>query len=427
MDTIKPTFEEKHNWKRKIWLWYLYDFANSFASIVLLFYYPLILSEKGASDARIGISASIATGILLLILPYIGALSDKTGKRISFIKIGSIIMIIALIVMSLIIKDSEVFNLTVLFSLSFLYVIFQVCFQGSYMIYSAMLRQISDSTNNVKVSGQWYGFGQLGNAIALVLIGGIISMPIVVWGLSGKTLALSLGGILFLILSSFFLRQKELPQNNIIKKFSYKEFFKKITKNKKVFNFLIWYSLLADAILTFQLYVALYVSNVFHFSDKAVSYVGVVWLIFSVLGAFLTNKFVNKIKNKNKVLKIAGLLYGICFGICAFMPVIDMAIYISLAFCGFCYGVLFSLFRVIYSEISPDDSQWEFFSIFTVFERAASVIGPLVRLLTFYLLSSFWESIQYRWSVLLLMIVCFIGIIFLRKSEKSNYIKGNLD
>lgn len=404
----------------KIRLWYLYDFANSFASVVLLFYYPLILSEKGASDTWIGVSASIATGILLLVLPYIGALSDRTGKRIFFIKIGSMVMILSLLAMSFIVKNSETFGLVILFSLSFLYVLFQVCFQGSYMVYSAMLRDISDSINNVKVSGEGYGFGQLGNAAALGIIGLIIGTQIVIFGLSGKTLALFLGALLFLILSSFFFRQKESIKNNIITHFSYKEFFRKITKNKRVFYFLIGYSLLADAILTFQLYVALYVKNVFSFSDNSVSYVGIVGLVFSVLGAFLTNRFVKKIKDKNKVLKIAGISYGICFGLCAFMPVVTTAIYLSISLCGFFYGVLFSLFRVIYSEISPEDSQGEFFSVFTVFERAASVIGPLVWLLTFYLLRSFGESIQYRGSVLLLMVVCFVGIYYLKKSEKFN-------
>lgn len=404
----------------KIRLWYLYDFANSFASVVLLFYYPLILSERGASDAWIGVSASIATGILLLVLPYIGALSDRTGKRIFFIKIGSILMILSLLAMSFIVKNSETFGLVILFSLSFLYVLFQVCFQGSYMVYSAMLRDISDSINNVKVSGEGYGFGQLGNAVALGIIGLIIGTQVVIWGLSGKTLALFLGAILFLILSSFFFRQKESIKSNFIVPFSYGEFFRKITKNKRVFHFLIGYSLLADAILTFQLYVALYVKNVFSFSDNSVSYVGIAGLVFSVLGAFLTNKFVNKVKDKNKVLRIAGISYGICFGLCACMPLINIAIYISVSLCGFFYGVLFSLFRVIYSEISPEDSQGEFFSVFTVFERAASVIGPLVWLLTFYLLRSFGESIQYRGSVLLLMIVCFVGIYYLKKSEKFN-------
>ena len=403
---------------KKIWLWYLYDFANSFASVVLLFYYPLILSERGASGVWIGVSTSISTAILLIILPYLGSLSDKTGKRILFIKIGSIIMVASLILISFVIKGNDIFDLKILFILSSLYILFQICWQGSYSIYTAMLRQISDETNSVKISGQGYGFGQLGNALAIAIISFIIGTSMVFWGLSGKVLALFLGAVFFLLLSSFFFIQKESTKNDLVDSFSYTEFFKKIKSNKRVFNFLIGYSLLADAILTFQLYIALYVSKVFDFSDKGVSYVAITGLIFATIGGFLTNIFVKKLKNKNKALIIVGLSYGVCFGLCALMPVVSFAVFIVVALSGLLFGVLFSLFRVIYSEISPEDSQGEFFSIFTVFEKAASVIGPLVWLLTFYLLRSLGESIQYRGSVLLLMVICFVGLWFLKKSER---------
>ncbi|HAE36504.1 MAG: Permease of the major facilitator superfamily [Candidatus Nomurabacteria bacterium GW2011_GWF2_35_66] len=402
----------------KIKLWYLYDFANSFASVVLLFYYPLILSERGASDIWIGVSASISTAVLLIILPYLGSLSDKIGKRVLFIKIGSMLMVISLILISFIIKGSDVFDLKILFILSFLYILFQICWQGSYSIYTAMLRQISDETSRVKISGQGYGFGQLGNALAIVIISAIIGTSVVFLGLSGKVLALFLGALFFLLLTSLFFFQKESTKNDSVNHFSYKEFFKKIKNNKRVFYFLIGYSLLADALLTFQLYIALYVSKVFDFSDKGVSYVAVIGLVFAMIGGFITSIFVKKLKNKNRALIVAGLSYGVSFGLCALMPVVSSAVFIVVALSGLFFGILFSLFRVIYSEISPMDSQGEFFSIFTVFEKAASVVGPLVWLLTFYLLRSFGESIQYRGSVLLLMIICFIGIYYLKKSEK---------
>lgn len=403
---------------KKIWLWYLYDFANSFASVVLLFYYPLILSERGASDAWIGVSASIATAILLIILPYLGSLSDKTGKRILFIRIGSLVMIASLISMSFVIKSNDIFDLKILFILSALYILFQICWQGSFSIYTAMLRQISNEKNNVKISGQGYGFGQLGNALAIVIISAIIGTSVIFLGLSGKVLALFLGAVFFLLLVSFFFTQKESAKNDLIGHFSYTEFFKKIRNNKKVFYFLIGYSLLADAVLTFQLYIALYVSKVFDFSDKGVSYVAIIGLVFAMIGGFLASVFVKKLKNKNKALIIAGLAYGISFGLCSLIPVVSFAVFIVVALSGFFFGVLFSLFRVIYSEISPVDSQGEFFSVFTVFERAASVLGPLVWLLTFYLLKNFGQNIQYRGSVFILMIICFIGIYYLKKSEK---------
>lgn len=381
--------------KKIINLWYLYDFANSFASIVLIFYYPLILLEKGASNNWIGISASIATGILLIILPYLGAYSDRTGKRIYFIRIASALMVISIIIMAFLTQRAGDFSVLALFVLSFLYIIFQVCFQGSYVFYSAMLRDMTDTDNNTKVSGAGLSFGQLGNALALGIIGAIIGSSLIIIGLSGKPLSLLIGGIMFAFISFPFLKQKDFKNNQERIGFSYKKFLKEITSEKRIFFFLVGYSLLSDAILTFQLYLAIYVKKVFLFSDQWVTYVAIIGLVFTVVGGFLASQLAHKLKSKEKALRVSSLLYAVCFGLCAFIPQIPIFVFVIIALSGASYGLVFSLSRAVYSEISPIDKQGEFFSVYTVFERAASVIGPLVWLLTFYLLRNFGESIQY--------------------------------
>ena len=404
--------------KKTIRLWYLYDFANSFASVVLLFYYPLMLAERGASNAWIGVSASIATGILLIILPYLGAYSDRTGKRIFFIKIASILMVVSLLVLAFLMKNLEVFSTSKLFIISFLYVLFQVCFQGSYVFYSAMLRTMTNTENNAKVSGVGLGLGQLGNVIALGIFGPIVGSSLIIIGLSGKPLALFLGAILFMFISIPFLRQKEL--NNDVEKigFSYKKFLRDIFSEKRIFFFLIGYSLLADSILTFQLYLTLYITRVFDFSDKLVTYAGITGLVFCVVGGFMASKLAYKLRDKEKALRVSSIFYAVTFCIFALVPKVPLLIFIALALGGIAYGLLFSLARTVYSEISPEGKQGEFFSIFSVFERAASVVGPLVWLLTFYLLRGFGENIQYRGSMLLLVLVCLCGFYYLIKSNR---------
>lgn len=399
-------------------LWYLYDFANSFASMVLIFYYPLILSERGASNNWIGISASIATGVLLLTLPYLGAYSDRTGRRIYIIRIASILMVISLLAMAFLTQRLEFFSPLILFILSFFYILFQVCFQGSYVFYSAMLRSISNSDNNAKISGAGISFGQLGNAIALGIIGSIVGSSLIIFGLSGKPLSLFIGGIMFIFVAIPFLKQKDLKNDSEKIGFSYKEFLKRIVSDKKIFFFLIGYSLLSDAILTFQLYLSIYVSRIFNFSDRLVSYVAITGLVFTIFSGFMVGKLAVKLKSKDRALRISAVLYALCFGLYVIMPQLPIFVFIAIALSGASYGLVFSLARTVYSEISPDDKQGEFFSIYTVFERAASVIGPLVWLLTFYLLRNFGEGIQYRGSILLLMIICLGGFYYLKKSSR---------
>lgn len=401
-------------------LWYLYDFANSFASIVLIFYYPLMLAERGASNTWIGISASVVTGILLLILPYLGSYSDRTGKRIFFIKIASILMVGSLFALAFLIQSIETLDVSALLVLSFFYILFQVCFQGSYVFYSAMLRSITSTENNARVSGIGLGLGQLGNALALGIIGAIMGSSLVIIGLSGKPLALFLGGIFFALISIPFLKQKDLKNDTEKIGFSYKKLLGTIISEKRIFFFLIGYALLADAILTFQLYLTLFITKVFDFSDKLVTYAGMTGLIFTVLGGFMSSKLVYKLKNKEKALRVSSIFYALCFGIFTFVPKIPLLIFITLALSGVTYGLLFSLARAVYSEISPLNRQGEFFSLFTVFERAASILGPLVWLLTFYLLRNFGENVQYRGSVFLLMLVCFCGFYYLIKSNRNS-------
>jgi MFS-type transporter involved in bile tolerance (Atg22 family) len=170
--------------------------------------------------------------------------------------------------------------------------------------------------------------------------------------------------------------------------------------------------------MTFQLYISLYVQKIFDFSDQFVAFIGINGLVFIVIGGFLSNKFALKLGNQETALHASALLYALCFAAFALMPTLPWLVFVVVAISGLSYGLVFSIARTVYSEISPPDEQGEFFSIYTVFERAASIIGPLVWLSTFYLLVEFGENIQYRGSVLFLVFVAFVGLHYLRKSRQ---------
>lgn len=404
--------------KKTVRLWYLYDFANSFASIVLLFYYPLILIERGASNAWVGISASIATVILLFVLPYLGAYSDRTGKKFLLIKYGAVGMVASLVSLAYLLQGQQLLDTGRLSLLSLVYILFYVSFHSSYLFYASMLRTISENSNNVKVSGVGLGFGQLGNALALLILGPIVASSFIIAGLQGKPLALFLGGISFAIISLPFLLQKDEQKSQEKMHFSYTRFLKEVLSNKKLLYFLIGCSLLANAVLTFQLYISIYLKKVFHFSDQLITYASIVALLSAVVGGFCASKIAERLKGKQVTLQTAAIVAATCFGICAIVPNVAPLVFSGLILSGFSYGLVFSLSRAIYSEIIPEKKQGEFFSIFIVFERAASVIGPVVWLTTFFVLTNFSESLRYRGSMFLLLVISLGGFYFLRKSKR---------
>lgn len=161
----------------KVALWYLYDFANSFASSVVIFYFPLLLAQGGASDTWIGISTALSTLILLLFYPALGHRADGGQKQtLWYIWISSIGMMLALFVMGYVTNGySGALTMPMMFLLAGAYIIFQIAFQGSYVFYSGFMQYFENVGHNKdRVSGFGMGLGQLGNALSIGIMGAFV-------------------------------------------------------------------------------------------------------------------------------------------------------------------------------------------------------------------------------------------------------------
>ncbi|QQR78218.1 MAG: MFS transporter [Candidatus Moraniibacteriota bacterium] len=404
--------------------WYLYDFANSFASSVIIFYFPLLLAERGASDTWIGISAAVSTVILLIFYPGLGYKADRSQRTLmKYMRASSLIMVLALFAIGFMTNTLfEDYTYTMLFTLCLLYILFQASFQGSYVFYTSFMQRFKEmGYNKDKISGLGMGLGQLGNAVSIGIMGAFVAGgSLILFGLSGKSLALVLGGITFMVLAIPFLIQKSedgLNQTGFSEaKFSLKDFLRKVLLDKKVFYYLLGYMFVADSISTLQIYLTLYLKNVFGFTEKMSSMGGAVSLGMLFITCMTLGFFAYKITNRNKMLVIGGLVYVVAFLLFGFAPKAPLYAYLSLIFAGFAYGLFFPLARSLYSDIIPKESQAEYFSSFVIFERAATIIGPLVWVAVFWLLSEYPMEYRYRVNVIILSFTAMIGIYFIRQA-----------
>ncbi|OGJ66316.1 hypothetical protein A3B61_02160 [Candidatus Peribacteria bacterium RIFCSPLOWO2_01_FULL_53_10] len=72
--------------KKSIWLCSLYDFANSIAFVGVMFYFgPWFVKTMGGSDTWMSGAVALSTLLLLFVLPFLGHLSDRKGKRMPFL------------------------------------------------------------------------------------------------------------------------------------------------------------------------------------------------------------------------------------------------------------------------------------------------------------------------------------------------------
>lgn len=405
-------------------LWYLYDFANSFASSVVIFYFPLLLLQGGAGDSWIGISTAISATILLMFYPALGRRSDQSQRtRMRYIQFSSIVMLIALVIMGFLTSSyTENYSLLLLFILSASYIIFQISFQGSYVFYSAFMQNFEDIGHNKnRVSSLGLGLGQLGNAVSIGVMGTfVVGGSLVIWGISDKSLALVLGAVIFIILALPFLLQKSdsaAPSGvGVGKLFSIREFLKRVLDNKKLLYYLLGYMFVADSVTTLQIYMTLYLKNVFDFTDKMSSFAGVISLGMLFATCMLLGSLAHKMVDKNKSLGIAGIIYVGTFLLFGLTPNVPFLAYLCLALAGVAYGLFFPLARSLYSDIVPKEEQAEHFSFFIIFERAAAIIGPVVWVIVYELLRSYSVEFRYRMNIMVLSLIAMLGLYLIKKS-----------
>ena len=122
---------------------------------------------------------------------------------------------------------------------------------------------------------------------------------------------------------------------------------------------------------------------------------------------------VTKIASPTKVLFYSALVYMFCACLFAIASPSLYKIFVLLACSGLSYGLVFSLGRAVYAEIIPLHSQHEYFGFFTVFERMAAVVGPIVWTATFLMMADFGKVVQYRISVFGLAVVTFCAFMLL--------------
>jgi MFS-type transporter involved in bile tolerance (Atg22 family) len=68
--------------RRNVFLWSLYDFANSLAFANVSFYFALwFVSDRGWSDLFVTVATALSTVVLLLTIPILGRFSDGARHR----------------------------------------------------------------------------------------------------------------------------------------------------------------------------------------------------------------------------------------------------------------------------------------------------------------------------------------------------------
>ena len=414
----------KNTNNKRIGLWLLYDFANSLAFANLSFYFTLwLVEDRNFSDMWVSIPAALATVCLLLTIPHFGSLSDRTGKRMVFLRTFSWLSIACLFLIGLtaLLSESKVMVAVVVV----LYFCFLYFYQSSLVFYDAMLPTIAEGKSKERISGFGMAFGQTGNAVGIVLallfVGGTFSF----FGAEGRPVAFILGSILFLILSLptlLFLKDSQsVTAHALGKEKPFKQTIlslKKIYQNKPAFNFLIVYFLFSDALLTLQLFITLYLQIVGGFSDTAKTILGAVGLLCAVFGALLSSFIARIFKSTHRAIKILIMAWALCIMTLA-LAHSQMSFIVAIILNGIVFGSLYPLSRAYYSDLAPKENQAEFFSVYSLFEKSASIAGPLIWSSVVLAFAYLGEVTKYRFAMLSLAVLVLVSFFIFKSKHET--------
>ncbi len=415
--------------RRNIWLWSFYDFANSLALInVSLYFGPWFIAEHGKSDVWITVSVALTTILMLAILPALGHLSDKIGRRMPFLAVCTILSVLSLLALGLVGSSVQNWTLPVTILIFALYSLFNLFYLSCFTFYDSLLRSLQQQGKSLEgLSGLGMGIGQIGNVVGLFAALPLAKGNLTLFGLGGRPAIFILAPFLFLITSLpvFIFYKEERAHVSGTEKLgrTWKETYRDLRHIRRypgVLPYLLTYALFADALLTLQLFASFYLERVGHMDDAKKTMTFLFAMIFGLIGSFASPLLVRMFGSRKRAISACIALWAAALVIIAFAthPLLFGAM---ITLNGFSYGALFSLSRAFFAALIPEDKQAQMFSVYSVFERTASVAGPIVWSATAFAFMSFGDD-RYRFSVIALAILVGISFVifqYVRESTES--------
>ena len=405
--------------KKNIYLWTLYDFANSIVSITFFLYFSQwLVVDKGVADFWYNTIFAVGSLLLLLTAPILGSIADKTGRQQNYFNKITILSFLCFLVVSLIalFLSQQVF-LAILFFLLANYL-----YQFSFVFYNAFLHHIAPPEKWGRISGLGIGANYLGQIAGL-----LITLPLAggagyLIGEAGRAQTFLPATILFFVLALPMILFFKLPkQENLDHKTNLKQEyksqwrqFKELILDKNLKLFLLAFFFFNDAVLTISVNFPIYLQNVFGVTDKLKTTLLGGVLVTSIFGAVFSGFIIDKIGLKKSILLVIGVWV-------IFLPILGLntnfTVFMVLCILmGLLFGAIWTVSRAVMTALTPKEKLNFGFSFYTLAERTSTLVGPLFWGLITYIFIDFGAT-RYRIAMIVMAIFVAVGFYFVRKVE----------
>ncbi len=383
--------------KSKIFIWTLFDFANtSYSIVVVTFIYAVYFKDVVALGEPIGdlywsIGISVSMLISAFIAPVLGAIADYSAGKKRFLLFFTLLSIIST-AMLYFVQEGMVFWGIILFILA------NIGFESGLVFYDSFLPELTTPKNYGRVSGYGFAFGYLGSLASLAL-----ALPFIQAEMYRETFPVA--ALFFLVFAiPLFVFLKDTRRDVKVTTSFISIGFKRV---KNTISSLKDYKNLALYLLAFFFYIEGVNTTIFFSGNFARTTLGfsfeelaLFFLIVqstAILGSLVFGILSDSIGQKKSI--VISLYIWIFTMILAFSisdsdnsiliyfadlfnsEINDFQIssfYVVGLLAGSVMGATQSTSRSMMTKLTPMEKKTEFFGFYSLFGKSSAIVGPLV-------------------------------------------------
>ncbi|HWU69484.1 MAG TPA: MFS transporter [Stenotrophobium sp.] len=371
---MTPRFRSQLSWALNSWA------NHAFATTVLVGFFPIFFDRYWAqgvagttSTFYLGVTNSVASFVVMLIAPWLGALADRRGWKKRFLAIFTAIGVVATATLFFIGQGQWPWAAVV-------FAVASIGFFGGSSFSDALLVQVAEPRETDRVSAFGYALGYLGGGLLFVLNVLMVLHP--AWfGLADATIATRISFLTVAIWWALF----ALPQFRYVQEpaaiaetAGWRELWqtmKRVMANRPVRNFLLAYWLYIDALGTLQ-QMAVDFGAKLGFSTSALITALVMVQFISFPAAIAFGRLAGHIGTKRAI--YLGLTVFMGLAVWAYTLQTERQFFLMAAVVALVQGGVQSLSRSYFSRLIPARQSGEYFGFYNMLGKFAAVLGPLV-------------------------------------------------